>query len=100
VRQGHVGSAIAWATFTLSLVVATAVSVEGFGERWRQYRRTAELVKSHGWQSYELAGAYASYGSQGAAFGRFPTTVEGLIAEDVDAYVNRVMPEGTHDGTR
>jgi Protein of unknown function (DUF4231) len=100
VRQGKVASPLAWTTFTLSLVVAIAVSLEGFfhyGERWRQYRRTAELLKSHGWQFYELAGAYAGYRSHRTAFRSFAATVEGLISEDVNAYVNRVMRESQHD---
>jgi hypothetical protein len=97
VRQGEVASALAWTTFVVSLLVAIAVAVEGFfhyGDRWRHYRRSAELLKSHGWQFYELAGAYANYRSHGAAFRRFATTVESLIAEDVDTYVSRVMAEG------
>ena len=65
--SSDVASTIAWTTFALSLLVATAVSVEGFfryGERWRHYRRTAELMKSQGWQFFELSGR---------SFPRFPT---------------------------
>src|SRR5262249_55866695 len=53
VREGNVASAIAWTTFAVSLLVAAAVAVEGFfhyGDRWRHYRRTAEMLKSQGWQ--------------------------------------------------
>ena len=101
VRQGEVASGIAWITFAVSLVVAIAVAVEGFfhyGERWRHYRRTVELLKSEGWQFYELAGAYAGYRSHKAAFRPFTSAFEGLIAEDVNAYVSKVMREQQHDG--
>jgi hypothetical protein len=96
VRQGSVASALAWTTFAVSLLVAIAVSVEGFfryGERWRHYRRTAELLKGHGWQFYELAGAYAAYASHRAAFRSFATAVETLIAEEVDVYIKQVTRE-------
>jgi hypothetical protein len=96
VRQGSVASTIAWTTFAVSLLVAIAVSVEGFfryGERWRHYRRTAELLKGHGWQFYELAGPYAAYANHRAAFRPFATAVEGLIAEDVEVYIKQVTRE-------
>jgi hypothetical protein len=97
VREGDVASAIAWTTFAVSLVVAIAVAVEGFfryGERWRHYRRTVELMKSQGWQFYELAGVYADFRTPSSAFRTFATTVEALIAEDVNTYVSRVVRDG------
>jgi hypothetical protein len=97
VREGEVASAIAWTTFAVSLVVAIAVAVEGFfryGERWRHYRRTVELLKSQGWQFYELAGVYAGFRTHAGAFRTFAATVEALIAEDVNTYVTRVVREG------
>jgi Protein of unknown function (DUF4231) len=100
VRQGDVASTIAWTTFAVSLVVAVAVAVEGFfhhGDRWRHYRRTAEMLKSQGWQFYELAGSYAPFRTHASAFRTFAGTVEALIAQDVDTYVSRVVREGPHD---
>jgi hypothetical protein len=97
VRENDVASAIAWTTFAVSLVVAIAVAVEGFfryGERWRHYRRTVELMKSQGWQFYELAGVYADFRTPSSAFRTFATTVEALIAEDVNTYVSRVVRDG------
>jgi hypothetical protein len=96
VRHGQVASAIAWTTFALSLVVGVSVAVDGFfnyGGRWRQYRRTAELLKGHGWQFYELVGVYGGYRTHRAAFGRFAAAVEALIAEDVETYLSKVMRE-------
>lgn len=95
-RHGTVASTIAWVTFALSLVVGIAVALDGFfnyGGRWRQYRRTAELLKGHGWQYFELVGVYSGYPNHRAAFGRFAAAVEALIAEDVEAYLSKVMRE-------
>jgi hypothetical protein len=99
-NDGDFHDAVVWTTFGLSLVVAIVVAIEGFfhyGDRWRHYRRTVELLKSQGWHFYELAGSYATFRSHAAAFRTFTTTVETLIAEDVDTYVSRVMREGKPD---
>src|SRR5437868_12952371 len=48
---------VRWTTFTLSLMVAGSAAVEEFfrdGERWRHYRRTVELLKTEGWQMFQL----------------------------------------------
>lgn len=100
VHQDTVASTIAWTTFALSLVVGISVAVDGFfnyGGRWRQYRRTAELLKGHGWQYFELVGVYSGYSSHRAAFPRFAAAVEALIAEDVEAYLSKVMREQQQD---
>jgi hypothetical protein len=97
INEGDIRSAVVWTTFAVSLLVAIAVAVEGFfhyGDRWRHYRRTAETMKSLGWQFYELAGPYAAFATHGDAFPTFAATVEGLFREDVEAYVNRVTREG------
>jgi hypothetical protein len=89
-------STIAWTTFALSLVVGIAVAVDGFfnyGGRWRQYRRTSELLKGQGWQYFELIGVYSGYPNHRAAFSRFAAAIEALIAEDVEAYLSKVMRE-------
>jgi Protein of unknown function (DUF4231) len=99
IHQDTVRSTIAWATFTLSLVVGISVAVDGFfnyGGRWRQYRRTAELLKGHGWQYFELVGVYSGFRTHRAAFPRFAAAVEALIAEDVEAYLSKVMREQQH----
>ena len=65
IRQEEAAQTLAWITFGVSLVVAIAAALEaffGYGERWRSFRRTAEALKSHGWQFFELAGPYASAG--------------------------------------
>jgi hypothetical protein len=97
VNEGEFRKAVVWTTFVVSLVVAIAVAVEGFfhyGDRWRHYRRTAETMKSQGWQFYELAGPYSAFPTHAVGFPTFAATVEALFQEDVDTYVNRVMREG------
>ncbi len=82
VRTGSVASTIAWTTFAVSLLVAAAVALEEFfhyGDRWRNYRRSAEDLKSRGWQFFELSGDYAGHGSHRAAFRDFAAAVERAI---------------------
>jgi Protein of unknown function (DUF4231) len=98
-RQEEVASSVAWVTFAISLVVGISVAVDGFfnyGGRWRQYRRTSELLKAHGWQFFELVGLYGGFRDHRSAFPRFAAEVEALIAEDVEAYLSKVMHEQTH----
>lgn len=95
--QSHdVTAALAWVTFSLSLLVALAAALEGFfrfGERWRNYRQSAETLKSEGWRFFQLAGAYAAYGSRAEAFRAFAGHVEALIQAEVEGYIARVVQE-------
>jgi len=78
-----------------------AVAIEGFfhyGERWRHYRRTSELLKSQGWQFFELAGPYEGHRTHRTAFRAFASTVEGLIAEDVVIQIQRSPSRGGRKG--
>jgi hypothetical protein len=80
----------------LSQVVAILAAVEQFfkfGDRWRHYRRTAEALKSHGWQFFQLGGAYISYAKKGghqAAFPVFVAQVEEIIQSDVEGFVSQI----------
>jgi hypothetical protein len=101
VRKDDVASAIAWTTFAVSLVVAAAVAVEEFfhyGDRWRHYRRSAELLKGEGWQYFELTGAYAGHRTHASAFRTFAAGVEGVIGEDVADYLTHVTKERARSG--
>ena len=96
IESGKVASALAWVTFALSLLVALAAALEGFfrfGDRWRNYRQSAETLKSEGWRFFELAGAYSSNGSHAEAFRAFATNVEALIQAEVEGYITRVVQE-------
>jgi Protein of unknown function (DUF4231) len=84
--------------FGLGLVVALAAAIEGFfhfSDRWPHYRRTAELLKSEGWQFFQLSGPYAGAGSHPGAYPLFAAQVEALIQRDVDVYFTAVVAEPT-----
>jgi len=102
---GSAARAVRWVAFGLGLLVALAVSLEGFfrfGERWRHYRRTAELLKIEGWQFFELAGPYLGMDHR-SAFPSFTTRTEAIIQREVDAFISVIATEksdrGSGDGT-
>lgn len=83
-------------TFAISLVVAISVAVEGFlryGERWRHYRRTVELLKVEGWQFFQLGGPYRTYGKHSEAYPFFAEKVEERIQQEVDVYIAEVVKD-------
>ncbi len=85
------------ATWVVSLIVAVSAAVEQFfhfGERWRNYRRTAERLKAEGWLYLQLSGPYAGDGAtHEAAYPSFALRVEELIQADVDSYLTEVAVE-------
>ena len=83
-------------TFGLSLLVAIAVSVEGFfrfGDRWRHYRRNAELLKSEGWMFFQKSGRYRSYTTHGEAYPDFAEQVETILRQDIEQYITDIAQE-------
>jgi hypothetical protein len=85
-----------WATFGLSLVVAISAAVEGFfryGERWRHYRRTVELLKAEGWRFMQRGGGYADFTDHGEAFPTFAGRVEEIIGSNVETFVSELARE-------
>lgn len=89
VHDRDVTDALTWTTFGLSLVVAIAAALDGFfrhGERWRSFRRVAELLKAHGWQFFELSGPYRAP-THARAFPAFSAQVEAVIQEDLKAFI-------------
>jgi SLOG in TRPM, prokaryote/Protein of unknown function (DUF4231) len=94
--NGSATAAVTWATFAVSLLVAISAAVEGFfryGERWRHYRRTAELLKTEGWQFLQLTGHYRRHIAHATAYSLFASRVEDILQQDVDAYVTTVAAE-------
>ena len=93
----EVGDLGAVATWVVSLVVAVSAAVEGFfrfGERWRNYRGTAERLKMEGWLFFQLAGPYSADGAtHDAAYSAFASRVEELIKSDVEGYLTEVAVE-------
>jgi hypothetical protein len=94
--NGSAASQLTWATFAVSLLVAISAAVEGFfryGERWRHYRRTAELLKTEGWQFLQLTGHYRRHLAHASAYLLFASRVEDILQQDVDAYITTVAAE-------
>ena len=85
------------ATWVVSLVVAISAAVEQFfhfGDRWRNYRRTAERLKAEGWLYLELAGPYATdHATHASAFDDFALRVEEVLRSDVDTYLTEIVVE-------
>jgi hypothetical protein len=90
------------ATWLVSLVTAASAAVEGFfrfGERWRNYRRTAEQLKTEGWLYFQLAGRYSVDGADhGALYGAFVKRVEEIVNSDVEVYLTEVVADRSKSG--
>jgi hypothetical protein len=74
----------------LVAVFATFEETLRFGERWRHYRRTSELLKTLGWQYLMLSGAFRRYATHDAAFVPFTERVEDVLNEDVEGYLGAI----------
>ena len=95
--DGTAKNVVRAATWIVGLVVATSAAIEGFfhyGDRWRTYRRTAELLKTEGWLYLQLSGRYSANGATHAdVYPVFALRVEELIQADVDTYLTKVVAE-------
>ena len=95
--SNEVGVAVVrWTAFALSLLVAISVAVEEFfhfGERWRHYRRTSELLKSEGWQFFQKSGRYQASARHEDAYPAFAAQVELLTQQEVERYITEVVRE-------
>jgi len=83
-------------TIGLSLLIAMALAVEElirYGERHRHYRRTVELLKSEGWQFFQLSGPYRQESSHRDAYPSFAARVEAIIQPSVEVYVTDIVSE-------
>lgn len=82
-----------WIPVSLSLVVAISAATEEFfhcGERWRHYRRTAELLKSEGWQFFQKSGRYQDK-THDQSYTQFAAQVEQLSQSEVETYIQLVQ---------
>jgi type III secretory pathway component EscS len=80
----------------LSVLVTVSATVDeffGFGERWYNYRKAVELLKSQGWQFLELSGTYREYIDHAEAFPVFTDQIESIIQRDVEVYVTQGMQQ-------
>lgn len=87
-----------YVVFAISLMVAISSAVEEFfryGERWRHYRKSVEMLKSEGWQFFQLSGAYSRRESHADAYEKFAGRVEEILRTDVQQYIAEVVKEQT-----
>ncbi|MEB3337737.1 MAG: DUF4231 domain-containing protein [Leptolyngbyaceae bacterium] len=92
--------ALRYLTIGLSGVVAVSAAVEEFfhyGERWQHYRRTAESLKTQGWQFSQLSGSYRTFKTHEDAFVVFADRIEEIIQRDVEIFVTQVSQEKQKD---
>jgi len=98
VTVGQVSSLgwMSWVATGLGVLVAIASAVEEFfhyGERWRNYRNTVELLKIEGWQFFQLSGPYSRRRSHAQAYEKFAARVEEIIHRDVQVYISEIVGE-------
>lgn len=94
--EGTISDIFRWIVFSLSLMVAITNAVEEFfqyGERWRHFRRIAEMLKSEGWQFFQLSGSYSRRNSHAHAYEKFASRVEVILQEDVQKFITEVVQE-------
>lgn len=102
-----VGSAAAqtirWVTFGVGLLVGLATAIEGlfcYGDRWRHYRQTTELLKSEGWQFFQHSGRYAGSADHAAGYPLFAAQVEAILQHDVETYITTVVAKRDQNENR
>ncbi len=99
---GTFGTVATFGTWFISLLVAISAAVEGFfryGDRWRHYRRTIELLNIEGWEFFQLTGEYAGLGTHVEAHPRFVQRVEQALRQDAEGFVSTVTRESPDSGT-
>ena len=94
---------LGWVALGVSTAVAISAAVEEFfchGEKYRNYRSTAESMKIEGWQFMQLAGPYRKFKVHSDAYKAFAQRVEAYIQKDVEGFVARLeekQEEGKED---
>ncbi|WP_218963796.1 DUF4231 domain-containing protein [Nostoc linckia] len=84
---------VGWSAFGLSQVVAVSAAVEeffGHGEKYRNYRNTAEGLKIEGWQFFQMAGPYRQFNAHSDAYTIFAERVEQYIQQDLQGFISQL----------
>lgn len=92
--DGEISAIVSWITFGISLMVAISIAIEEFfhfGERWKHYRRTVELLKIQAWQFFQRSGPYQQFADHSAAYPAFAGKIEEIMQSEVDVYVTEVV---------
>ncbi len=97
---GGMGAFVQFATVLLSLIVAVSAAIEEFfhfGERWRHYRRTAELLKGEGWSFFQLAGSYQKSLTHADAYPVFAGRIEEAFQNELEIFITKVSKEDAQE---
>lgn len=84
---------VSWSAFGLSQAVAICAAVEEFfapGEKYRNYRNTAEGLKIEGWEFFQLTGAYRQFKTHTDGYTTFAERVEQYIKQDVQGFISNL----------
>lgn len=90
------------AAVLVSVMVGIAVALEGFlrpGDRWLQYRQSAELLRAEWWLYVSLAGEFSRFASVADAHQHFVDRVERIVGNDVTGFVALVTPTSEAPGS-
>ncbi|MEM9908819.1 MAG: DUF4231 domain-containing protein, partial [Cyanobacteria bacterium P01_D01_bin.44] len=93
----------AYAAFGISQTVAISAAIEeffGHGEKYRNYRNTAEGLKIEGWQFFQLAGPYRQFKAHKDAYTHFAQRVEQYIQQDVQGFLAQLEERQEEDKER
>ncbi len=74
INGNQMAAIFGWLTFGLSQIVAICAALEEFfhyGELYRQYRNSAELMKMEAWYFLQLSGPYLKFPKHQLAFKTF-----------------------------
>ncbi|MEM7061558.1 MAG: DUF4231 domain-containing protein [Cyanobacteria bacterium P01_B01_bin.77] len=88
-----INETVGWIALGVSQAVAISAAVEeffGHGDKYRNYRSTAESMKIEGWQFMQLAGPYKRFQVHEEAYKSFAQRVEQFIQKDVEGFIARL----------
>ncbi|MGQ4649064.1 DUF4231 domain-containing protein [Lyngbya aestuarii] len=85
---------VGWSALGLSQAVAVSAALEEFfahGEKYRNYRNTAEGLKIEGWQFLQMTGPYHQFDTHSEAYAIFAQRVEQYIQQDVQGFISQLQ---------